>query len=78
MDSVGGLSFRHTLGGLLELHVLLVTEDALVVDQLEGLLLLALGTVVWLLNLPHLNHLRDTRVALVAAEVSALHFRDHV
>jgi hypothetical protein len=58
--------------------VLLITEEAVVVDELESVSGFALLTSVWLCNFTSGNELILNELAFVTLEAGFLHFGDDV
>jgi hypothetical protein len=78
VDGLGGFSFRDTLWSLLKLDVLLVTEETLVVDELEALSGFAVLALVRFLDLAYDDKGSGGSLALVAHEGSLLHLGNDI
>lgn len=78
MDGLGSFSFRHTLGRLLNLDVLLVREEAHVVLDHKLVLCFAMSTLYRLNDSATLNKTFFLGIAVAAEEGCLLHFRDNI
>jgi len=78
MHCVGCLTLRHTLRSFLQLDVLLVTEEAIVVNQLEAVATLAILAKVWFNDSSTLDKFSLLEATLKALECCFLHLRNDV
>jgi len=78
VDGLGCLTLWDTLWSLLHLDVLLVGEDALVVDDLEGVTLVAILTEGWLLDTACLDAPFFLTATFDALEVGLFHLGNDV
>jgi hypothetical protein len=78
MNSVRSLSLWNCLWSLLNLYMLLISEETIIVNHRESVSLLAIITKVRLKNAPTLDELILLEVANLALECCFFHFRNDI